>query len=136
MGRKLSRENVMKLIYQMEIHKDDKEQQIKDLLENGVFSEKDRAYINDVTKGVLNNINNIDKMIEENAIGWKLNRISKVDLAILRVGIYEIIFREDIPYNVTVNEAVEMAKKYSTYESGAFINGIFSNIPKGAPTDQ
>lgn len=94
-------------------------------------SNKEKGYIEDVVNGVLKNLDKIDKLIEERAIGWKLNRISKVDLAILRLGIYEILFRDDIPYTVTINEAVEMAKKYSTEESGAFINGIFSKIPKG-----
>jgi len=130
MGRKLSRETAMKLIYQIQIQKDNKEDQIKELFEHRSFSDKDRAYIEDVVNGILMNISEIDELIETNSIGWKLNRISKVDLAILRVGIYEIMFRKDIPYTVTINEAVEMAKKYSSNESGSFINGIFSKIPK------
>ena len=80
--------------------------------------------------GVLNNKEKIDNLIEKHAIGWKLNRISRVDLSILRVSIYEILFRDDIPYNVSVNEAIELAKKYSTNEAGSFINGILSKVPK------
>lgn len=131
MGRKLSRETAMKLIYQMQIYQDNKEEQLKELLEKHSVGKREKAYIEDVVNGVLKNTNEIDNLIEENAIGWKLNRISKVDLAILRLGIYEILYRDDIPYTVTINEAVEMAKKYSTEESGAFINGILSKIPKG-----
>ena len=130
MGRKLSREAAMKLVYQVEIQKDDREEQIRLSLEQPSFTKKDKIYIEDVVKGVLDNTEKIDELIEKYAIGWKINRISKVDLSILRVSIYEILFREDIPYNVTLNEAVEMAKKYSTSEAGAFINGILSKIPK------
>jgi len=131
LGRKFSRETAMKLLYQMQIQQDDKEEQLKRMLEKYPFSHKEKAYIEDVVNGVLVNKDKIDNLIEQKAIGWKLNRISKVDLSILRLGIYEIMFRDDIPYTVTINEAVEMAKKYSTEEAGAFINGIFSKIPKG-----
>lgn len=130
MGRIVSREVAMKLVYQTEIQKSDREWQLNFVLENKSFTDKDKEYIKDIVNGVLNNIGKIDPLIEEHAIGWKLNRISKVDLSILRVGIYEILFRKDIPYNVSINEAVEMAKKYSTSEAGSFINGILSKIPK------
>lgn len=130
MGRIASRETAMQLVYQTEIQKSDREWQLNFALENNSLSHKDKKYIRDIVVGVFNNIIEIDRLIESHAIGWKLNRISKVDLSILRVGIYEILFRKDIPYNVSVNEAVEMAKKYSTTEAGSFINGILSKIPK------
>ncbi|HHY23990.1 MAG TPA: transcription antitermination factor NusB [Clostridiaceae bacterium] len=130
MGRRASREVAMKLLYQTEIQKSDREWQLNFALENKSFNSKDNKYIRDIVDGVFNNIEEIDLLIEKHAIGWKLNRISKVDLSILRVGIYEILYRKDIPYNVSINEAVEMAKKYSTKEAGSFINGILSKIPK------
>lgn len=130
MGRRVSREVAMKLVYQTEIQKSDKEWQLNFVLENKPLTNKDKQYVKDVVNGVSDNIEKIDPLIEKYAIGWKLNRISKVDLSILRVGIYEILFRNDIPYNVSINEAVEMAKKYSTMEAGSFINGILSKIPK------
>jgi N utilization substance protein B len=130
MSRRASREVAMKLLYQTEIQKSDREWQLNFALENSSFTCKDKTYIKDIVGGTFNNIEEIDLLIEKYAIGWKLNRISKVDLSILRVGIYEILFREDIPYNVSINEAVEMAKKYSTQEAGSFINGILSKIPK------
>jgi len=130
MGRRVSREVAMKLVYQTAIQKSDREWQLDFALENKSFTNKDRQYIKDIVYGIFNNIEELDSLIEKHAIGWKLNRISKVDLSILRIGIYEILFREDIPYNVSINEAVEMAKKYSTREAGSFINGILSKIPK------
>lgn len=130
MGRRASRETVMKLLYQLEIRKDDKEQQIKEVLEEDNLTKSDRQYIEDIANGVCNNIYYIDSLIEKHSKGWKINRISKVDLSILRLSIYEINFRDDIPFSVSINEAVELAKKYSSEDSGSFINGILSKIPK------
>lgn len=136
MGRRAAREFAMKLIYQLEIQKEDKEEQIKLAFEGEeeVVNEKDRQYINDVTEGVFRHLDHLDKLIESHSKGWKINRIPKVDLSILRLGIYEICFREDIPYSVTINEAVELAKRFSGEEAGAFINGILSKIPKPPST--
>ncbi|AUS96168.1 N utilization substance protein B [Clostridium thermosuccinogenes] len=130
MGRRASREIAMKLLYQLEFQKEDRDEQLNAVLEDNSLTESDREYIKDVVYGVLNNISDIDKTIETNAKGWKINRISKVDLAILRLGIYEIGFREDIPYSVSVNEAVELAKKYSGEDAGSFVNGILGKVPK------
>ncbi|HHW48578.1 MAG TPA: transcription antitermination factor NusB [Clostridiaceae bacterium] len=132
MGRKAAREVAVKLLYQMEIQKDNREEQIQTALnenENELTS-KDKKYITDIIKGVYENIKNIDELIKKYSKGWEFNRISKVDLSILRLSIFEILFREDIPYNVSVNEAVEIAKKYSSEGAGAFINGILSNLSK------
>jgi len=128
MGRRAARETAMKLIYQNEIRKDNIEAQISDALEGSSFNAKDREYIEDLVKGVFNKKEKIDGIIETLAKGWKLNRISKVDLSIMRVSIYEQLFRNDIPFSVSVNEAVELAKKYSSDEAGSFINGILSKF--------
>lgn len=130
MGRRASREIAMKLLYQLEIQKDDREQQIKTTLSENSVSQKDTEYITDVIDGVYKNIAYIDKNIEEHTKGWKIGRISKVDLSIMRLSIYEICFRDDIPYNVSVNEAVELAKKFSSEEAGSFVNGILSKVSK------
>jgi len=115
MGRRASREIAMKLIYQLEIQKDSREEQINNTLEQYDLNENDREYILDVVKGVFKN-------------QWKLSRISKVDLAILRLAIYEMCHRDDIPFTVAINEAVELAKNYSGEESGSFINGILGKV--------
>lgn len=130
MGRRASRGIAMKLLYQLEIQKEDREKQIKMVLEENVPSQKDKNYINEVISGVFNNISHIDKLIEKHSKGWKINRISKVNLSILRLSIFEILYRDDIPYSVSINEAVELAKKYSGDDSGSFINGILSKISK------
>lgn len=130
MGRRASREIAMKLLYQLEIQKEHREDQLKTVLEENELSENDEKYIAGVIEGVYEHLAFIDGTIEKYAKGWKLNRISRVDLAILRLSIYEITFREDIPYNVSVNEAVELSKKYSGEDSGAFVNGILSKVSK------
>lgn len=128
MGRRASREIAMKLLYQLEIQKDDKEDQINLVFEENELADNDKQYIRDVIEGVHNNIVYIDKLVAKLSKGWKLNRISKVELSILRLSIFEISFREDIPFSVSVNEAVELAKKYSSEEAGAFINGILGKV--------
>jgi N utilization substance protein B len=128
MGRRAARETAMKLIYQIEIRKENIEDQISDVLEESSLNLNDRKYIEDLAKGIFNNKEQIDKIIETLAKGWKLNRISKVDLSIMRISIYEQLFRNDIPFSVSANEAVELAKKYSSDEAGCFINGILSKF--------
>ncbi|AEV68661.1 transcription antitermination factor NusB [Acetivibrio clariflavus] len=128
MGRRAAREIAMKLIYQLEIQKDSRDEQIRQTLEQVNLAENDENYIVDVVKGVYNNLEQIDKTIETYSKGWKLSRISKVDLSILRLGIYEMFFRDDIPFNVSINEAVELAKNYSGEDSGSFINGILGKV--------
>lgn len=87
-------------------------------------------YIKTVFSGVYDNLDTIDAIISENAIGWKINRISKVSLCILRLAIYEMKYIDDIPPSVSINEAVELAKKYATKEDASFINGILSTVVK------
>jgi len=129
MGRRASREMAMKLLYQLEIQKDNREEQKSLFFEENTLSEKDRTYISEVVDGVFQNKEYIDNMIEVHSRGWKIARISKIDLSIMRLSIYEICFRNDIPYSVSVNEAVELAKKYSTEDAGSFVNGILSKVP-------
>ncbi|MEN6316448.1 MAG: transcription antitermination factor NusB [Clostridiaceae bacterium] len=131
MGRRASREMAMKLLYQLEIQKDNREEQKSLFFEENTLSEKDRTYISEVVDGVFQNKEYIDNMIEVHSRGWKIARISKIDLSIMRLSIYEICFRNDIPYSVSVNEAVELAKKYSTEDAGSFVNGILSKVPTG-----
>ncbi|NLV37150.1 MAG: transcription antitermination factor NusB [Clostridiaceae bacterium] len=129
MGRRASRDMAMKLLYQMEFQRDNIEEQKKLFFEENSLPEKDRAYVNDVVDGVYINMEYVDNLIETYSKGWKISRISKVDLSIMRLSIYEICFRKDIPYSVSVNEAVELAKKYSSEDAGSFVNGILSKIP-------
>ncbi|MDF2989031.1 MAG: NusB antitermination factor [Eubacterium sp.] len=130
MGRRASREAAMKLLYQLEIQKSDRNEQIDMALEDETFTESDRIYIRSIVDGVTEKVTLLDSTIEKYAMGWKITRLSKIDLSILRIGIYEILYREDIPFSVSVNEAVELAKKYSSEDAGAFVNGLLAKVTK------
>lgn len=130
MGRRASREAAMKLLYQLEIQKSDRDEQIDMALEDESLTDNDKKYIRSIIEGVNDKAVLLDNIIEKKALGWKINRISKIDLSILRIGIYEILYREDIPFSVTVNEAVELAKKYSNEDAGAFVNGLLAKVSR------
>ncbi len=86
-------------------------------------------------QGVIQNQQTIDEHIEKNIEGWKRERLARTTVSILRVAVYEILFIENIPVSVSINEAVELAKKYSTQENAAYINGVLGAISKGIEKD-
>ncbi len=106
----------------LETFKDDYEK------ENGKFSENNLEFVKDIIFGIHKNIEVIDETIKKYSKGYTLERISKVALAALRVSIYEILFREDIPDKVSVNEAIEIVKTYEGEETKKFVNGILGNL--------
>lgn len=130
MSRRSAREEVMKLVYQIIMNKSNSEEALKNFYENqeNELPNEEKEYIDNCVSGIERNSEKIDKYIEEYSKGWKVNRISKVDLAIMRVAIYEMLERKDIPNAVAVNEAIELAKKYSSEKSSSFINGILGNV--------
>ncbi len=93
-----------------------------------VPSPDDQAYIEDVLAGVAENQAEIDASIREFSVDWPLERMARVDLTILRLAAYEILFRADVPGSVAINEAVELAGKYSDPAGGRFINGVLGSI--------
>lgn len=132
MNRSAIRENAFKLIYSLEIQKSENlEEQIDLFFEsNNIEDSQAKKYIKDVIFGINENSEEILKDIEQNLKeDWKLNRISKMDLSILKLAIYEIKYNE-IPYKVAINEAVELAKKYGEDKSKNFVNGILASIVK------
>ena len=129
MSRKKNREEAFKLLYQTEINKEDYLGQLEYYLSENDVTPEVAEYITDLVAGVNSRIKEIDKCIESYlASSWRINRISRVDLAILRMGYYEIKYRDDVPKGVAINEAVELAKKYGSESSSKFINGILANI--------
>ena len=88
----------------------------------------DQAYIEDVLTGIAAHQQEIDERIAEFSVDWSLDRMAKVDFTILRLATYEILYREDVPGSVAINEAVELAGKYSDPTSGRFINGVLGSI--------
>lgn len=132
MNRTLMRENAFKLIYSLEIQKvEDIQDQIELYFEsNNIKDLEAKNYIEDAITGIEKHQEEILKDIEMNLKDdWKLSRISKMDLAILKLAIYEIKF-SDVPYKVSINEAVELAKKYGEDKSKNFVNGVLASIVK------
>lgn len=151
MKRKKSREMTMQLLFEMIIKKENYMEIINNLREasieeediNSILGEKkeidkERININEVNleylintlKGVEENAKLLDENIEKYLKKWTLNRLAKVDLAILRLCSYEILFSDEVPNNVAINEGVELAKKYGDDKSPAFVNAILDKIAK------
>ncbi len=135
MGRKQAREGTMKLIYQMEVNDDFSEEALSLFFENFPFDQSEKEYIIDAYNKIKDNIEEIDNLIENTLEGWKINRLAKIDLSILRIALYEILYRNDIPVEVSINEAIETAKKYSSEDSYKFINGVLGSIVRTLDKD-
>lgn len=128
MGRKQAREGTMQALYQMTLNKDFSEDALKLYLDNFTFEDSETKYIVAAIEKITENLESIDSFINENLQGWELDRLAKVDLSILRIAIYEILYRDDIPMQVSINEAIEISKKYSTEDSFRFINGVLGGF--------
>lgn len=131
MNRKKSRELLMKLLFEISINEKEVDEAVEDYLENNEDTrDLDFEYIKSTLKGIIEKSELLESTLEKNLNNWKLNRISKVNLAILKIASYEISFIPDIPDKVSINEAIELAKKYSDDKSPAFINGVLGNMIK------
>ncbi|KGO15001.1 transcription antitermination factor NusB [Clostridium botulinum] len=142
MNRRKSREVAMRLLFQTTLNGENLEEaleNLKDVRESEeITKEKDYEsvdlkdvdidYVKRIIKGIKENKEEIDEKIKGNLKNWKIERLSKVDLSILRLCTYELKFEEDIPNRVSVNEAIELAKKYSGEKSATFINGVLGKM--------
>ena len=131
MNRSAAREEAFKLLYSLEIQKDDLKEQMDLYFENEEISDEEmKKYIIKVVNGIEQNSAEIEKKISDNLKkDWKIERISKIDLVLLKIAIYEILFTQT-PYKVAINEVVEISKKYGEDNSSNFINGILASIVK------
>ena len=131
MKRSAAREEAFKLLYSLEIQKENLDEQLEMYFENEEITEPEiKDYISGVVKGIENNISDIQNKISENLKkDWKIERISKINLVLLKLAIYEILYTET-PYKVAINEAIEIAKKYGDDNSPNFVNGILASVVK------
>ena len=129
MGRKKARDNAFKCVYQLSFGQDI---DLSKILENCYIEnendEEEKEYIETVLNGINSNIEKIDNIILSNLKNWTIDRIFKIDLAILRLAIYEILFIDNIPVKVSANEAVELAKTYGNNDSKSFVNGLIAKV--------
>jgi transcription antitermination factor NusB len=134
MNRRKAREVAMQFLFQIDITRQERidTDQIDDFLNEQNLSGDARYFAYDLISGAVDYKEKIDEKLRKVAQHWSLSRMAVVDRNILRFATYELLYRDDIPSKVTINEAIEMAKKYSTVDSGSFINGILDRIAKGA----
>ena len=132
MKRKKSREKAMELLFSMELSKNSYEETIETFVEDYEMDLKtiDVDYIKTVVRTVTFEMKKIDEVIEKALVNWKLDRISKVNLTILRLAVGEMMFIDDVPGRVAINEAVELTKKYSDDKSCSFVNGVLDKVLK------
>lgn len=127
MSRREIREQIFKMLFRIEFHESEEmSEQMELFLEEEEIEEN--TYIQEKYQKIVEKLNEIDEAINEKVTGWKTSRMSKVDLALLRLAVYEICYDEEIPEGVAINEAVELAKKYGTDGSTAFINGVLAKF--------
>ncbi|KHK10590.1 transcription antitermination protein NusB [Listeria monocytogenes SHL002] len=131
MKRREAREKALQALFQIELNEMSLDQAIKNIMED----EQD-DYMEKLVEGVMANKAEIDAIIEPNLDNWRMDRLSKVDLSLLRLSVYEIKYLDDVPNRVSLNESIEIAKIYSDEKSSKFINGVLANKKKIAPEDK
>ena len=126
--RRRARELAVKVLFHMEYNNDDPEKAFDLVCQHFGASRALREFSKDLAKGVVENKQEVDARIRKASKNWRLERMSRVDRTVLRLATYEIVFRNDIPPKVSIDEAVELGKKFGSADSPAFINGILDNI--------
>ena len=126
--RRRARELAVKVLFTMEFSPGSPQEIFKLVCENFGVSESIQSFSEELVLGVFENKDKLDDMIGKSSRNWKLERMSRADRSILRMGAFEILYRPDIPPKVSIDEAVELGKKYGTEDSSGFINGILDNI--------
>ena len=133
MKRRELREHIFQLLFRVEFNgQDEMAEQVSlyvdDMKEEEIVEPKDETYIEEKYKKIVEKLPEIDELLEKYSKGWKLSRMNKVDLTILRLGVYEMKYDEDIPERVAINEAVELAKKFGGDVSPAFVNAVLAKL--------
>ncbi|WP_345894767.1 transcription antitermination factor NusB [Natroniella sulfidigena] len=128
MNRHQAREIIIQLLYQMDINQESLEQNLNVLREEQPELDLSSGFLVELIQGVVENLEQIDHVITQNAVDWKIERMGKVDKSIIRLAVYEILYQDEIPVAVSINEAVELAKSFSDQQSSKFVNGVLGNI--------
>lgn len=129
-ARRRAREIALQMLYQMEVNPADPQEALELFWRNLSASQPVKEFVGRIVTGVHGKREEIDKLIKKHSEHWRLDRMDWVDKSILRMGVFEILFCDDIPVKVSMNEAVDLGKKFGAEESGAFINGILDKISK------
>lgn len=130
MGRRKAREETLRILYPLEVGRKDIDEILKEVREIS-RNEEQWPFVNDLASTVCSRLSEIDGVISPLAKEWPIPRMSAVDRTLLRIAVAEMLYFADIPYEVTINEAIELAKKYGDTNSPSFINGILANVHRG-----
>lgn len=133
-SRRQAREFSLQVLYQLDFVTMPLNDLFDQFWKDREASEEVRGFAHKLVEGTLRNLVELDYLIEGYSTNWKLSRMASVDRNLLRLSTFEILYLEDIPHSVTINEAVEIAKQYGTEESAAFINGILDKVAKEKKT--
>ena len=130
MTRREIREQVFKMLFRVEFYNQEEMSEQIALCEDDACSwkEKDKTYIFEKVEKISEMLEEIDAKINEVSEGWKTGRMGKVDLTLIRLAVYEMLYEEDVPAKVAINEAVELAKQYGTDNSPSFVNGVLAKL--------
>lgn len=135
-NRRKSRELAMQALFFMDMCRNDSKEMLDRFCENFTPSKKTLPFFLKLVQGVMQSKSEVDAIIERFSSNWKLNRMPCVDRNIMRIAVYELLCCPDIPYKVSLNEAIDIGKKFGTEESGAFINGILDSIRLALEKDE
>ena len=129
--RSRAREAALKVLYQLDVTKDSPEEGLKIFFRHHRVPVSSQPFVTSLVKGTLEHLTQIDPLLSRYATNWSLHRMAMVDRNILRLGAYELLFGNETPPKVVINEAVELAKRFGTADSGKFVNGVLDSIHKG-----
>ena len=129
-NRTRAREYALQLLYQVDVSQGQWQPIIEEFLVQATVPEDVKTFAKRLVEGTLTRLEEIDRLITSHADNWQMNRMAVVDRNILRMGTYELLHVEDVPPKVSLNESVELAKRFGDEESGKFVNGILDTIHK------
>lgn len=128
LGRRRAREVALQVLFEVDVGQTDPEAAFRAAIVREEVPEKETEFVARLVRGTLERVDEIDYRLSQLATDWSLDRMANVDRNVLRLAAFEMLFLEDVPVNVSINEAVELAKAYGTAESGKFVNGILGNL--------
>ena len=130
MKRRELREHIFELLFRIEFNSSEEMPEQMQLFFDGLdeLGEQDQSYMEEKYGRIVEKLPELDRRIEETAKSWRISRMGKVDLTLIRLAVYEMKFEEDVPAGVAINEAVELAKSYGTDDSSSFVNGILAKL--------
>lgn len=133
MSRRTARETAFRMLFQMDLGKNDyaaAQHTMDEAMADKTISYRDCPYIKDVVLGVEKQKNRLDEFISRHSHDWDISRINPVERNIIRLALYEVWYVDDVPLEVALNEAIELAKEYGDSDAYGFVNGILDNVKK------